>query len=85
MARSMATPSSPIGTGNGDVEFISEKQAMQISLPNSALWPLINITEIVADSNCRFRAVAHIIHGRESGWPEVRQHLLDHLNSNPAG
>ena len=26
-----------------------------------------------------------IIHGRESVWPEVRQHLLDHLNSDPAG
>ena len=41
--------------------------------------------EIVADGNFGFRAVAHFIHGRESVWPEVRQHLLDHLNSNPAG
>ena len=40
---------------------------------------------MVADGNCGFRAVAHIIHGRESVWPEVRQHLLDHLNSVPAG
>ena len=80
---SMATLSSPIDTGNGDVEFISEKQAIQISLPNSALWPFINITEMVADGNCGFHAVAHVIHGRGSGWHEVRQHLLNHLNSNP--
>ena len=55
------------------------------SLPNSAFWPLANIVEMVADVNCGFRAMAHIIHGRESVWPEVRQHLLDHLASNPAG
>ena len=61
---------SPIGTGNGDVELISEKQATQISLSSSALWPLINITKMVADGNCGFRVVARIIHGRESGWPE---------------
>ena len=40
---------------------------------------------MVADGNFGFRAVAHIIHGREFVWLEVRQHLLDHLNSNPAG
>ena len=40
---------------------------------------------MVADGNCGFRAVAHIIHGRESVWPKVRQHLLDHLNSDPTG
>ena len=79
-----SSPTSPIDTSNGDLEFISEKQAAQISLPNSALWPLI-ITEVVADGNCGFRAVAHITHGRESRWPEVRQRPLDHLNSNPAG
>ena len=40
---------------------------------------------MVADGCFGFRAVAHIIHGRESVWPEARQHLLDRLNSNPAG
>ena len=55
------------------------------SLPNSAFWPLVNIVEMVADGNCGFRVVAHIIHGRKSAWPEVRQHLLDHLNSDPTG
>ena len=70
------------------MEFVLEKQASSTqnrSLPNSAFWPLVNIVEMVADGNCRFRVVAHIIHGRESVWPEVRQHLLDHLNSDPAG
>ena len=37
---------------------------------------------MAADGNCEFCAVAYIIHGRESGWPEVRQR---HLNGNPAG
>ena len=40
---------------------------------------------MVADGDCGFRAVAHTIHGRESVWLEVRQHLLDHLKSDPAG
>ena len=40
---------------------------------------------MVADGDCGFRAVAHIMHSRESVWPEVRQKLLDHLNSDPAG
>ena len=39
---------------------------------------------MVADGNCRFRAVTHIVHGRESVWSEVRQRLLD-LDKNPAG
>ena len=68
-----------------DVELISEKQATPISLPKSVFCPLINITEMVADSNCGFRAMAHIVHSRESAWPEVRQRLLDHLNSDLAG
>ena len=58
---------------------------MQISLRNSALWPLINITEVIADGNCGFRAVAHIIHGQGFVWPEARQSLLDQLNSDPTG
>ena len=33
----------------------------------------------------RLRAVAHIIHYQDSVWPEVRQHLLDQLNSEPTG
>ena len=40
---------------------------------------------MVIDGNCAFRAVAHIIHNQESLWPEVRQRLLDQLNSDPAG
>ena len=60
-------------------------QAIQISLRNSAFWPLINIAEMVIDGNCAFRAVAHIIHSQESLWPEVRQRLLDQLNSDPTG
>ena len=40
---------------------------------------------MMADGNCGFRTVVYIIHGREFVWPEVRQRLLDHLNSNPAG
>ena len=52
---------------------------------NSAFWPLTNTTEMIADGNCGFRAVAHTIHGRESSWPEARQRLLDHLNCDPAG
>ena len=67
---------------------LCQKQASSTqnrSLPNSAFWPLVNIVEMVANCNCGFRAAAHIIHGRESVWPEARQHLLDHLNSDPAG
>ena len=40
---------------------------------------------MVADGNCGFRAVAYIIQGQESVWPEVRQRLLDQLNSDPTG
>ena len=78
-------PSSTSPIGNRGVEFVSEKQATRIPLRNTPFWPLINITEMVADGSCGFLAVAHIIHGRESVWPEVRQRLLDHLSSNPAG
>ena len=67
------------------MDVISEEQATQRSLRDSAFWPLTNIVEMVADGNCGFRAVAHTIHGRESMWPEVRQRLLNYLNSNPAG
>ena len=73
-------PTSPIGSGG--TEPASEKRATRISLRNSTFWTLINITEMVADSNCRFCAAAHIIHGRGSEWPEVRQHLLNHLTAN---
>ena len=59
--------------------------AQNRSLPNNASRPPFNIVEMVADGNFGFRAVAHIAHGRESVWPEVPQHLLDHLNSNLAG
>ena len=52
---------------------------------NSAFWPLINIAEMVVDGNCGFCAVAHIIHGQESVWHEIRQRLLDQLNSDPTG
>ena len=38
-----------------------------------------------ADCNRGFRTEAHIIHGRESVWSEVRQRLPYQLNSNPAG
>ena len=62
--------------------LILEKQAMTISLPKSAFWHLISIMGMVADGNCGFRAVAHIVHGREAAWPDVRQHLLDHHNSD---
>ena len=70
------------------MEFVLEKQASSTqnrSLPNSAFWPLANIVEMVADVNCGFRAMAHITHGRESLWPEARQHLLGRLNNDPAG
>ena len=40
---------------------------------------------MVVDGNCRFRVVAHIVHGQESVWPEIRQCLLDVLNSDPTG
>ena len=40
---------------------------------------------MVVDGNCGFRAVAHIIHSHESVWSEVRQRLLDQLNSDPTG
>ena len=70
---------------SGDVELILEKQATPISLPKNVFWPLISITEVVADGNCGFRAVAHIVHGQESEWPKVRQHLFDHLNGDPEG
>ena len=40
---------------------------------------------MVADGNCGFRAVAHIIQGQESVWPEVRQRLLDQLEHDPTG
>ena len=56
--------SSPIGNHDSYVEFISQEQATQLSLRESAFWPLINIVEMVADGNCGFRAAAHIIHGR---------------------
>ena len=39
----------------------------------------------VTVGNCRFRAVAHMIHGQESVWLEARQRLLDHLNNDPTG
>ena len=67
------------------MEFVLEKQetgTQNRSLRNSAFWPLVNITEMVADGNCGFRAVEHIIHGQGSVWS---QRLLDQLNSNPAG
>ena len=70
---------------NCDVELVSEEQATPISLPKSAFWPLINITEMEADGNCGFHAVAHTIHSQKPMWPEVRRHLLGHLNGNPAG
>ena len=56
-----------------------------MSLPESAFRPFINITEGVVDGKCEFRAVAHIMHGRESVRPEVRERLLNHLNSDSAG
>ena len=67
------------------MEFISQEQATPLSLHDSAFWPLTNIVEMVADGNCGFRAVAHSIQGQESVWPEVRQRLLDQLNSDPTG
>lgn len=68
-----------------DVDLVSEKQATPTSLPKSAFWPLINISETVAGANCGFRAMAHTLQSQESMWPEVSQRLLDHLNGNPAG
>ena len=43
------------------------------------------MAEMAIDGNCAFRAVDHIIHSQESLWPEVRQRLLDQLNSDPTG
>ena len=40
---------------------------------------------MVVDGNCGFRAVAHITNVQESVWHEVRQRLLDQLNSDPTG
>ena len=61
------------------------EEATHLSLRDSAFWPLFNIVEMVADFNCGFRAVVHIIQGQESMWPGVRQRLLDQLNSDPTG
>ena len=37
---------------------------------------------MVVDGNCGFRAVAPIVHGQEPVWLEIRQRLLDVLNSD---
>ena len=66
------------------MEFLSAKQDTQISLRNSDFWPPVKITELVV-GNCEFRAVAHIIHCRESVWPKVRKYFIDQLNSDSTG
>ena len=66
------------------MEFLSEKQDTQISLRNSDFWPPVKITELVV-GNREFRAVAHIIHCRESVWSKVRQYFIDQLNSDSTG
>ena len=75
----LEAPSPTSSIVNGGMEFVSGKQSTQISLRNSDFWPLIDTAEMVADGNCGLRAVAHIVHGRESVWPEVRQDLLHNL------
>ena len=75
-------PTNP--TSNGDVELVLEKHATLLpQLPKNASRPFIGI--VVTDDNRGFRAVAHIVHGREFVWPEVRQRPLGRLNSNPVG
>ena len=50
-------------SSNGDVELVSEKRALLISLPKSVFWPLINITEAIADVNRGFRGwlISHTV------------------------
>lgn len=65
---------------SGNVELVSKKQAVLISLPKSAFWPL-SITEMVADGVpcCGSYHTRPGIHVLEAG-----QRLLDCFNGSPS-